>query len=71
MTRNECNECNHITILDWILSPLKLTVVQQKMHSCHGRRHDVICSYQSFVMCGHTIFMTTLPTVERLRHMIR
>ena len=24
--------------------PLKLTIVKQKMHSCHGRHHDVICS---------------------------
>ena len=37
----------HINILDWILLPLKLTIVQQKMHSCHGRHPDVICSHQS------------------------
>ena len=33
--------------LDWILLPLNLIIVQQKIHNSHGRRHDFICSHQS------------------------
>ena len=36
-----------MTILSWILSHIKLTTVQQKMHGGHGRCHDVTCSRQS------------------------
>ena len=30
-----------------LFSPLKWTLFQQKMHCCHGRRHDVTCSRES------------------------
>ena len=42
-----CLSAYHMTNLNWILSPLKLTVVQQKMHGCHGHRHDITFSRQS------------------------
>ena len=35
-----------MTILNWILLPLKLTVVHPKMHDRHGRRRDVTRSRQ-------------------------
>ena len=37
----------HMTILNWILLPLKLTIVEQKMHGWHGCHHDVTCSCES------------------------
>ena len=39
--------CLSYNILNRILLPLKSTVVEQKMLSCHGCRYDVICSHQS------------------------
>ena len=46
-----------------LFSHLKWTLFQQKMHCCHGRRHDVTCSRESVNTCGHNIiYDMTLST---------
>ena len=57
------HECKILFII-WTLSPLKLTIVQQKMHGWHGRRHDVTCSRQS-VMQRVVIFITTVSILRK------
>ena len=44
-----------MAILNWILSALKLTIVQQKMHGWHERRHDVTCFHQSVMILWHDV----------------
>ena len=39
-----------------ILWPSKFVYFNEKIHCCHGRRHDVTCSRRKcYVMCGHNI----------------
>ena len=54
---HEFEVCLSYTILDWKLLPLKLTIIQQKMHSLHGSLYDIICSHhlKCYVTCGHTV----------------
>ena len=57
---------NHKTILNWSLRPVKLTIVQQKMHGWHEHHHNItyLFSPKCYVTCGHTIFMTRCNATE-------
>ena len=48
--------CLSHSLLNAILSPSKFVYLNEKLHYCNGRRHDVTCSRRKcYVTCGHNM----------------